>query len=184
MKRASTLAVALALLASPCMGACGYRIIQGDRVLTQRRVYLAPLLEDGTDFGLAGLIHQELRAAFMRRGVELTNTRRTAELLIEGSVTGLTMRPSLSAYNADSAPSYSLSGRARFAVRDASGKEIWKSSNIRVSQLLLAGRGLGASQLNLLATEANRRRALSQASSQVAKELLRQLDLAALTGAS
>ncbi len=158
-----------ALVAVSFTSACGYTLLRGDRPFGASAIMLLPFRE-AAPVGVSPLVTEALSARLLAEGVQLVRAADHADAVLSGEVVDETWRLSPGAQ----AQAYQVTLRIRAKLVGKDGASKWESEVLVSDDFLTVSGG----ELDLLATEANRRRALVRMAERAAAELCEQMVMA------
>ncbi|MBI3180245.1 MAG: hypothetical protein HYZ27_11325 [Deltaproteobacteria bacterium] len=157
------------------LSACGYTLVRGDRPFGAGSIMLVPFREDAA-IGISPALSEKLAAGLTAQGVRVVREESLADAVLSGQVLDETWRLS----PGSRAQAYQVTLRVRAELVGKDGTSLWENEVVVNDDFLT----VTGDELDLLATESNRRLALARIVNRVAAELLEQMTLAGSLGAS
>lgn len=165
-----TLSVLVAAMLTASVGGCGYRALRSDSVLGAHRIMVLPPREE-VPTGIAGLLTEELSKRLASDGAHLVVDAERADATLSGVLVGSSTVPLATAAGA-TLSAFSVRTTLDVKLTDSGGDVLWQARFTEREDFLPPG-GLDAQ--GILATESNRRRALSRLAERLAAQVQRSL---------
>jgi outer membrane lipopolysaccharide assembly protein LptE/RlpB len=155
------------------LAACAYNVVSGSAPFGARRIAVVPFVED-EPIGLSADLAAALAERLANDGVQVVSDRELADGVLTGRVVSASTQRSPAVGSQTAVPAYDVTTRVE-AVLNRGDRVVWRAALSLREDFLASQTG---TDTQILATEANRRRALHRIVEQLARELHQRLVLA------